>query len=254
MRTYTLPSHAEADSIITPTGIKADLYTADEVRALPRGCGYDPLIDTVDWCEHFLCRPNDLVGRGGNVCPFVPEAMMRGSLRFALLPLRNRGQAAMGEIEGIVATFREYFLRREKTQHKIDIFCSMVMVFPDVSKEEATFVIDRCQRKLKTSFVRNGLMLGEFHPLSNTPGLRSRAFRPLRSPVPLLAIRHMVESDVDFLITPSDPAMIRAQSLRAYLHCLGSSIGSTSQRKATEALRLAEAESPQVAVSVEVAS
>jgi hypothetical protein len=85
-------------------------------------------------------------------------------------------------------------------------------------------------------------MLGEFHPFSPTPGLRNSHFRPLRSPVPLLAIRHIVESDVDFLIAPNDPAPTRVKSLKAYLKFLGSSLGVSSQIKARGALRVAESE------------
>jgi hypothetical protein len=85
-------------------------------------------------------------------------------------------------------------------------------------------------------------MLGEFHPQSATPGLRNRYFCPLRSPIPLLAIRHMVESDVDFLMAANDPAPMRVKSLEAYLRFLGSSLSVTSQSKAKEALRVAESE------------
>jgi hypothetical protein len=137
---------------------------------------------------------------------------------------------------------REHFLGRETVDGKIDIFGSMVLIFPDVTNEEASQVIDPSQRELKPSFVREGLMLGEFHKFSPTPGLRNKSFRPLRSPIPLLAIRHMVESDVDFLMAPNDPAPTRVKSLKAYLKFLGPSLSVASQLKAKEALRLAEAE------------
>jgi hypothetical protein len=85
-------------------------------------------------------------------------------------------------------------------------------------------------------------MLGEFHALTQTPGLRNSDFRPLRSPIPLLAIRHMVESDIDFLTQPSDPAPTRVRSIKAYLQFLGPSMSVASQIKAKQALKLAEAE------------
>jgi hypothetical protein len=52
----------------------------------------------------------------------------------------------------------------------------------------------------------------------------------------------MVESDIDFLSRPFDPAPIRIQSLKAYLQFLGSSMSVASQIKAKEALQVAEAE------------
>ena len=53
---------------------------------------------------------------------------------------------------------------------------------------------------LKREDVRKGLMIGEFHDgPPPKPGLWNPDFRPLRSPVPLLAIRHMVPTDFPFL-------------------------------------------------------
>jgi hypothetical protein len=243
MRTDVDEIHTLTNRVKTPSGTSAHLFSADEVRALPPGENQTLLTEIVDWCENFLGRPSALVGRTGNVCPFVPQAMVLGSLKFAVFSLRERGMAAVGEIEEIINTCREHFVAQEKARGKIDIFGSMVMIFPEVSKEEASEVIDPLQRKLKPTFVKEGLMLGEFHPLSPTPGLRNRAFRPLRSPIPLLAIRHMVESDVDFLMAPFDPAPTRVQSLKAYLQFLGPSLSVGSQVKAKESLKVAEVES-----------
>jgi len=228
------------DFVVAPNGTSVGLLTADQVRALPRHAANQLLIDTVDWCEQVLGRPSKLVGRTGNVCPFVPESMMRGSLKFAVIESEHRGEAIIPEIERIVPIFRDRFLADEKAAGKIDIFGSWVLIFPHVTPEEAIEVIDPPQRRMKPTFVKEGLMLGEFHPISLSPGLRNPAFRPLRSPIPLLVIRHMVESDIDFLSRPLDPAPIRIQSLKAYLQFLGGSLSVASQMKAKEALRAAE--------------
>ena len=230
-----------AEVVVTRSGLRADLFSADEVRALGLDESHE-LVRVVDWCENSLGKPSGLVGRSGNVCPFIPEAMMRASLRFAAVALRKRGAEAVVEIEEMIDACREDFLAREQMDGQIDIFGAMVLIFPDVANEEAPRVIDPTQRKLKTGFVKEGLMLGEFHAFCATPGLRNKHFRPLRSPVPLLAIRHMVESDVDFLMAPNDPALTRVKSLKAYLKFLGSSLSVASQIKAKEALRVAEAE------------
>jgi len=241
MYTETETFRRSSDFVVTESGLMADFVTADEARALGLDDGHE-LLGIVDWCENFLGKPSGLVGRSGNVCPFVPEALMRGSLKFATVALNKRGLEAVTEIEEMIDACREHFLSGERVAGKMDIFGSMVLIFPGVTSEEAPLAIDPSQRKLKPSFVREGLMLGEFHPFSSTPGLRNRCFRPLRSPVPLLAIRHMVESDVDFLMAPNDPAATRVKSLRAYLKFLGPSLSVASQIKAREALRLAEAQ------------
>jgi hypothetical protein len=245
MRTETVAVNQSTDFLVTESGVRADLFNADEVRALRLDDGHE-FVRIVDWCENFLGRPHVELGRSGNVCPFVPEAMMRGSIKFAVVPLRNRGVAARSEIEEVIIACREHLLAKEQADGKIDIFGSMVMIFPDVTPEEAQLVIDPSQRKLKPSFVEVGLMLGEFHPFNPTPGLRNKDFRPLRSPVPLLAIRHMVESDVDFLMAPNDPAAARVKYLKAYLQFLGPSLSVPSRTKAKDALHAAEAEASTV--------
>jgi hypothetical protein len=242
MRTDAAQFEAPADFVITPSGRRVDLYSADQVRELERDGTNDFLIDTVDWCEHFLGRPSKLVGRTGNVCPFVPESMMRGALKFAVIRFNSRGKDRIAEIEEVVPVFRERFLADEKALGKIDIFGSWVLIFPEVATDEAVEVIDAPQRRMKPTFVKEGLMLGEFHPISLSPGLRNPSFRPLRSPIPLLVIRHMVESDIDFLSRPFDPAPIRIQSLKAYMQFLGSSLSVASQIKAKDALKVAEAD------------
>jgi hypothetical protein len=55
--------------------------------------------------------------------------------------------------------------------------------------------IDGIQRPLRDEFVREGLMLGEFHQLSQSKGIHNKEFRPLRSPIPMLTIRHMVSTE-----------------------------------------------------------
>jgi hypothetical protein len=51
------------------------------------------------------------------------------------------------------------------------------------------------QTSCKPYYVQRGLMLGEFHLRNNSPGLRNESFFPLRTPVPCLAVRHMVSTN-----------------------------------------------------------
>jgi len=216
------------------------LYDAIEARSTRQGDS-EALATIVDWCESFLGKPSSLVGRSGNVCPFVPESMLRGSLKFAEIRLR-KDEDAKARIESAISTFRDRFLADQKRRKRIDIFGSWVMVFPDVKREDAEALIDEPQRRMKPHFVKEGLMLGEFHPLSRSPGIRNASFRPLRSPYPLLVIRHMVESDIEFLGRALDPAPLRAESLRAFLKFLGPSLSVATRLAAKEQLKQAERE------------
>lgn len=216
------------------------LYDAVEARSGGYGCS-EALATIVDWCESFLGKPSRLVGRSGNVCPFVPESMLRGALKFAEIRLGAHEDPKAG-IEAAIALFRDRFLAEQRQMRRINIFASWVMVFPDVKSEDAEELIDGPQRRMKPKFVTEGLMLGEFHPLSRSPGIRNAAFRPLRSPHPLLVIRHMVESDIEFLGRELDPAPLRAESLRAFLKYLGPSLSVATRLAAKEQLKKAERE------------
>lgn len=215
-------------------------YTAGQIRALKSDV--DVLTTVLDWVENFLARPHSDLGREGKVCPFVPESLARNTLQFFVVRLAEKNPDDTSIIEKHVQHFRDYFLSQERMEGKADIFRSLLMIFPDVTAEEAPVLIDSVQKKLKPSFVKEGLMLGEFHALNNAPGLRNPNFHPLRSPIPLLAIRHMVESDIDFLNRLIDHPSARIQFLTAYLQYLGSSLSAVNRMRAQEALAAAEQE------------
>jgi len=239
MHTFSMKNQSLPPAFNSPD-VQIRLYDAIETRSAQHG-NSEVLATIVDWCESFLGRPSSLVGRSGNVCPFVPEAMLRGSLKFAEIRL-NKDEDPKFRIESAISTFRDRFLADQKQMKRINIFASWVMVFPDVKTEDAGELIDGPQRRMKPQFVKEGLMLGEFHPLSRSPGIRNPSFRPLRSPYPLLVIRHMVESDIEFLGRALDPAPLRAESLRAFLKFLGPSLSIATRVAAKEQLKQAERE------------
>lgn len=220
-------------------------YTAGQIRALKSEA--DVLSTVLDWVETFLARPHSDLGRDGKVCPFVPESLARNTLQFFVVRLAEKDPNDTSVIERHVQHFRDYFLNQERMEGKADIFRSLLMIFPDVKAEEAPQLIDSVQKKLKPLFVKEGLMLGEFHALNNAPGLRNPNFHPLRSPIPLLAIRHMVESDLDFLNRMHDHASARIQFLTAYLQFLGGTLSAANRMRAQEALAAAEQEITMIA-------
>jgi hypothetical protein len=93
----------------------------------------------------------------------------------------------------------------------------ILILFPDVRVEEAVSLIDEVKEELKASFVERGLMLGEFHATNDSPGLRNPAFKPLRSSIPMLAIRRMVSTDYLFLNRADYDPATRLRYLEAYL-------------------------------------
>jgi hypothetical protein len=167
------------------------------------------------WVDGYLARPHKDLGRPGTVCPFAPEALMRDLIRIAVVRL---GKNQKQQIEEAVLHFRRAFHEMEPRTGDASIYKAILIAFPDVSLADAPGLIDVSKERLKPLFVNDGLMLGEFHELNESPGLHNPDFRPLRSPIPLLAIRRMVYSDIVFLNRPSDPPERRIRFLEAYLN------------------------------------
>ncbi|XGV97451.1 MAG: DUF6875 domain-containing protein [Leptolyngbya sp. BL-A-14] len=176
------------------------------------------LTEITEWVKNFLGRPHPNLGRSGPVCPFVPRALQLDTIRLAVI--RTHAMDA-SQIEEIVRCYRDQFLALEPQSGELAFYKAILLVFPDVSVEQAPKLIDAVQQKLKPFFVEQGLMIGEFHQQNETPGLHNPDFRPLRSPIPMLAIRFMAETDLPFLERISDQPQLRVRYLQAYLERMG---------------------------------
>ena len=142
------------------------------------------------WAHSYLSEPHPELGRPGRVCPFVPGSLRSRNFFVAVEPGKAEG------VTGTVLRYRDWFRALEPHDGAEAQFKTVLILFPDV----APTLIDATQEVLKPAFVDAGLMLGQFHPVPpDEGGLWNPDFRPLRSPVPLLAIRHMVASDLPFL-------------------------------------------------------
>lgn len=203
-----------------------------------------PLRCIADWVREFLARPHPDAGRHGSVCPFVPIALELNTIWMAEMP---KTTPSFESISAIITEYRNIFLETEPSSGPEVINKAFLVVFPSLTAHgpEGAAIIDKVQLSLKKYFVDMGLMLGEFHAGNESPGLRNPDFRPLRSPIPMLAIRHMVESDLPFLTRKFYSPQLRSSFLRSYLFRLS---GMLSQHKFNEAL------DGLVAAEVEVAS
>jgi Domain of unknown function (DUF6875) len=204
-----------------------DLYTAEDIDH-----GADPpaaLVRVLAWVRDFLAKPHPDLGRNGSVCPFIPRALEHGTVWLAL-PSADEG----GGIEETIDRYREAFLQLEPTTGDLVAYKTILLVFPEVTDEQAPELIDGMQRRLKAAFVEDGLMIGQFHAHNDEPGLHNAQFRPLRSPVPLLAIRWMVLSDLPFLTRSADPLEMRLRFLRGYLNAADKLMAGPANTRARE--------------------
>ena len=164
----------------------------------------------VSWAESFLCNPHPQLGRAGAVCPYTEYSMKNDY--FWLTVCRGK-ELSVNDVYNSVMKYRDWFLKIETQSNKKAYFKTILILFPDIQVEDASKIVDVVQQKLKPEFVAKGLMIGQFHPSCPEPGLWNQDFRPLQSPIPMLAIRHMVQSDFPFL--KHDKKLISS-----YIRCL----------------------------------
>lgn len=173
-----------------------------------------PLTEIARWAEDFLCNPHAELGRDGSVCPYTRPAMEKHTFWLTVCPGAN---PSLDEVYALVLEYRDWFRELEPREGHNAQFKTILIAFPDIQPAAAPQIIDVVQAHLKPSFVSEGLMIGQFHATCAEPGLWNPDFRPLCTPVPLLAIRHMVPSDFPFL--RKEPHL-----LRAYLRYMGGNV------------------------------
>ena len=143
------------------------------------------------WVDEYVVRPHPEIGRDGPVCPFVPRLVEAGTLFVEVEESLDGTDAAAMEarMREAVSTFEG--LADPKRS-------ALVVLFPRVARADAE-VADRVQEALKPECVPRGLMIGQFHPLSEEPGARNPAFPANRAPIVAIALRHMSHHDIVFL-------------------------------------------------------
>lgn len=157
----------------------------------------EPLAEVIAWAREYLAQPHPELGRPGPVCPYVQASMEKRLFLLAVCPGREIDSR---QIERTVMTYRDWFLELEPASGPESLLKTILILFPDIPLSEVPRLIDATQEKLKAEYVEKKLMIGEFHPLPpQKAGLWNPDFRPLRGPVPMLVIRHMVPTDFAFL-------------------------------------------------------
>ena len=121
----------------------------------------------------------------------------------------------------LLKDFVPVFEKLEPSKGKLRQFKAVILIFPDIKPSEAHEIIDAVQVQAKEFFVERGLMCGEFHETNNASGLRNPNFFPLRTPLPCLAIRHMVPGDIAFMTLDDYPVQMRVKLLRGFLDVFG---------------------------------
>jgi hypothetical protein len=146
------------------------------------------------WVSSFLMREHPELGRSGDVCPFTAQAFRLDTIRI--------GVCTATDIAGIKSAMRCCLQEFASIPcaHSMRNFRTVIVGFPNVNNADGLAALKKVQAQLKLYSFLHGLMIGRFHPESNNPGLWNRQFRPLRAPLPMLAVRHLVENDAPFAL------------------------------------------------------
>jgi hypothetical protein len=144
------------------------------------------------WITSYLMSAHPDLGRAGDVCPFTAQAFRLDTIRI--------GASKTTSANIIKSTMHDCFRQFAliPTAKSMQHFRTIIVGFPGINDERGLEALKTAQAQLKFHCLPRGLMLGRFHAGSNDPGLWNPDFRPLRSPIPLLAIREVVEADAPF--------------------------------------------------------
>lgn len=145
------------------------------------------------WARRYLVSAHPELGRNGPVCPYTQPSLHKGLFHLAAL-------SGEGDVNEAVESLRAWYERIGAGMAAGDReLLTVLLVLPQLDYDDASG-LDAVQAVAKNKFVEDGLMIGQFHPVCDAPGLWNPEFKALRAPVPLLAIRKLVVFDLPFLV------------------------------------------------------
>jgi hypothetical protein len=153
------------------------------------------------WIQSYICQPHSQLGRKGAICPFAEPAIDNNTLDM-VFHYEVDGQS-LAEVESITQKYIQIFLNNYPLDRPDAVLQTLLIIFPNIPIERST-VIDEAHQTLKSEYVQQGLMLGQFHMTCPEPAVRNPDFPAMVSPLPFFAIRHMAQHDVLFLHQRTD--------------------------------------------------
>ncbi len=162
----------------------------------------DALRAVADWIRTYVVKPHKDLGRAGPVCPFVPVALERKALWLAPEQIAARDVPAVVEM---MSGYQRMFLDAAPTDGDDADYKVIVVVLTDVPADRAQGVFgDILQHLAVPSYAQDGIVFGPFYPGHEGTAIYNSTFRPFRSPVPFMFVRHGVISDWKFFLDNED--------------------------------------------------
>jgi hypothetical protein len=175
-----------------------DLEDDSRTGELPES-DLDALRAVAEWIKTYVARPHeDLVGRTGTVCPFVPGSLARRALWLAAEEIADR---ELPEVVELMSGYKRLLLDTPPTEGGDVIYNVLVVVFTDLPADRAEGVFDEVLKQLAVpSYVEDGILFGPYYEGNQTTAIYNTSFRPFESPVPFLFVRRGVMSDWKFFL------------------------------------------------------
>ena len=186
---------------------RANLFLPEDLEDLARTgnlgeSDLKALHAVVDWIKSFVAKPHKELGRSGPVCPFVPRALDLQTIWLA--PERTADRSVLDIVQRM-NSYRRLFLDVRPDAGDDADYKSFVVVFTDLSADRAkNLFADILQHLGVPSYADDGLVMGGFYQTSEGSALYNPNFRPFKSPVPFLLMRHTVISDWKFFLDNED--------------------------------------------------
>jgi hypothetical protein len=179
----------------------ADLFLLEDVGRTSELAESDlaALRSVADWIESYVIKSHEeLVGRPGPVCPFVPGSLERKTLWMAAERVADGcGSEVVERMKG----YKRRLLEAEPSDGDDVNYNVIVVVFTDLPADRAQDVFGDVLEELAiSSYVEDGLLFGPYYKGNETTAIYNTRFRPFESPVPFLFVRHGVLSDWKFFL------------------------------------------------------
>lgn len=150
------------------------------------------------WAEDHLTADDQELGRDGPVCPYVAPSTRRDLMWVGRIPGARPWPSF---VRLVLSDAMELYRTLPPTEGGAAVLRTLITVLPDL--QDYT-LINELHAELEGAFVARGVMLGQFYPGCDQPGLWNKDYRPLDAPIPMIVVRSMVTTDFPFLLEQPD--------------------------------------------------
>lgn len=172
--------------------MKSQLFTYEDSRRTAPSGGMLSVL--AGWLGDYAMSDHAELGRTGTVCPFVKQASRLDTLRLGISLAGPKDEAAV--FTHIRGSFDD--LKRIPAPRGKERLRTIAIGFPDCASDDGIAMLERVYARHKYYTLLRSQMIAFFHPGSQTHGLWNPAFRPMQSPMPVIAVRYLIEQDAAF--------------------------------------------------------